>query len=100
MVESKLFLQIQSIKIMYPNEENMIVMPITKRIEIVIGIQVCLISWMKINFRENSGKKAFTANLRHQYRASQCGEHDCCANNRKNGDYFENPSLSHFMDEH
>ena len=83
---------------MYPNEENMIVVPITKGIEIVIGIQVCLISWMKIDFRENSGKKPFTANLRLQYRASQCGEHDCCANNRKNGDYYMHPCLSHLTD--
>ena len=39
----KHFLHIQSINIMYPNEENMIVVPITKKIEIIMSIQVCLI---------------------------------------------------------
>ena len=70
MVERKLFLLIQSINIMYPNKENMIVAPITKRMEIFMGIQVCLISWMHINYKENGGKKAFPANPKHQYRAS------------------------------
>ena len=44
-------------------------------------------------------KKAFPANQKVQYRVSKCGEHDCPANNKKNGDYYEYPSLSHFMDE-
>ena len=44
-------------------------------------------------------RKAFLANLKHQYHVSQNGEHDCGANNKKNGDYYGNPSLSHFMDE-
>ena len=44
-------------------------------------------------------RKAFLANPKHQYRVSQCGEHDCSAPNKKNGDYYENPSLTHFMDE-
>ena len=39
----KLFLQIESINTMYPNEENMIIVPITRRMEIVMSIQVCLI---------------------------------------------------------
>ena len=43
--------------------------------------------------------KAFVANPKHQYRASQWGEHDCSAHNEKNGDYNEYPSLSHFTDE-
>ena len=41
--KEKLFLQIQSINIMYPNENNIIVVPIIKKIEIITGIQVCLI---------------------------------------------------------
>ena len=39
------------------------------------------------------------ANSKHQYRMSQCGEHDYSANNKKNGDDYEYPSLSHFTDE-
>ena len=42
--------------------------------------------------------KAFLANPKHQYRESQCGEHDNCSNIKKNGDFYECPSLSHFFD--
>ena len=28
-------------------------------------------------------RKAFLANLKHQYYVSQCGEHDCSAHNKK-----------------
>ena len=45
-------------------------------------------------------RKAFLANLRHQYHVTSCGEHDCSAYNRRNGDYYEYRSLSHFMGEH
>ena len=45
-------------------------------------------------------RKAFLANPKHQYCVSLYGEHDCYAHNKKNGDYYEYPSLSHFMDEH
>ena len=44
-------------------------------------------------------RKAFLANPRRQYRVSQRGEHDCSANNEKNRDYNEYPSLSHFTNE-
>ena len=40
----KFFFQIQSINIMYPNKENMIVVPITKRMEIIMSTQVFFIS--------------------------------------------------------
>ena len=70
MVERKLYLPIKSINIDYPNVENMIAMPIAKRMEIVMGIQVCLISWMNFDYIENDGKKAFPANPKHQYRVS------------------------------
>ena len=40
----KVFLQIQSINIMYPNLENMIVVPIRRGMVIIMSIQVCLIS--------------------------------------------------------
>ena len=39
-----------------PNMENMIVVPITKRIEIIMIIHVRLISWMNTNYGENGGR--------------------------------------------
>ena len=75
------------------------VMPITKRIAINMSIQVCLILRVNFDHRENVGKKAFLANPKHQYSVSQCGEHDCPTNNKKNGDYYGYQSLSHFKDE-
>ena len=45
-------------------------------------------------------RKAFTANPKHQYHVSQCGEHDCSPINKKNVDYYGYPSLTHFEDEH
>ena len=71
MAERKLFLQIQSSNIMYPNVEHMIVMPITKRMEIVMSVQVCLISRINFDYKENGGRKAFLPNPKHQYHASQ-----------------------------
>ena len=44
-------------------------------------------------------RKAFLTNPKHQYRVSQCGENDCSANKKKNRDYNEYLSLSHFTDE-
>ena len=40
-------------------------------------------------------RKAFLTNPKHQDCLSQCGEHDCSANNKKNRDYYEYLSLSH-----
>ena len=45
-------------------------------------------------------RKAFLANPKHQYLVSQCGEHDCNANNTRNEDYYEYPTLSLITDEH
>ena len=55
---------------------------------------------MKINYKENGGKKAFLANPKHQYHVSQCGECDCSVCNEKNRDYYRYPSLTHFTDEY
>ena len=44
-------------------------------------------------------RKAFPSKSKHQYHVSKCGEHDYSANNKKNGDYFEYPCLSHLTDE-
>ena len=54
---------------------------------------------MNFDFKENGGKKAFLANAKHQYHVSQGGEHDCIASNKKNGDRYGYPNLSHFVDE-
>ena len=99
MVGRKLFLKIKSINIMYPNVENKIAEPMTKRMEIILSIQVYLISRINFDYKENGRKKAFLANLKHQYHVSQYGEQDYCANNEKNGDYCEYPRLSHFTNE-
>ena len=55
MAEKMLFLQIQSNNIVYPNKENMIAVPITKRMEIVMSIQLYLISQMNFDYKENGG---------------------------------------------
>ena len=67
MVERKTLPKIQSIKILYPNVENMIVVPITKRMDVVMSTQVCLISWINFDYKENE-RKAFLANPKHQSR--------------------------------
>ena len=54
----------KSINIVYPNEKNMIVVPIIKGMEIITSIQVCLISWMNSNYKENGGKKIFSCKSR------------------------------------
>ena len=43
--------------------------------------------------------KAFLANPKQQYHVPLWREHDYSAYNKKNGDYYEHPGLSHFMDE-
>ena len=55
---------------------------------------------MNFDYEKNSRKKAFLVISNHQYHISECGEHHYRANNEKNGDYYEYPSLSHFMGEH
>ena len=85
---------------MYPNEDKVIVMPITKRMEIIISIEVYLISLMNINYKENGGMKRFSYKSNAPISCILFGEHVCSANNKKNGDYYEHRSLSHFTDEH
>ena len=68
MVEKKAFL---ANPIVYPNAESMIVVLITKRMEIIMSIEVCLISRVNITYKENGGKKTFLANPKHQYHVSQ-----------------------------
>ena len=45
-------------------------------------------------------RNAFPVNLEHQYRVFERGEHDCSAHNKKNIDYYEYPSMTHFLDKH
>ena len=92
--------QTKASNIVYPNVENMIVVPITKRMEIVTSIQVCIISRMPLILRKMVERKAFLTNPKHQYLLSQCREDDCSANNKKNEHYSGFPSLSHSMNEH
>ena len=64
------------------------------------SIQVCHISWMNIDYMKNDGKKSFSCKSKDQYHVSQCGEHGYSAQSqKKNGHCYENPSLSHFIDE-
>ena len=62
-------------------------------------LDICLISRMTIKYKECGGKKSFLANPKRQYCVAQCGEHDFGANNKKNGDYYDNLNLSHYTDE-
>ena len=61
---------------MYPNDENMIVVPNNKKKGDYCE-HVCLISWMNIDYKENDEKKNFLANPKHQYHVSEYGGHGC-----------------------
>ena len=45
---------------MHPNVESMVLVTVTKKIEIIMIIQVYLISWMNFHYWENGGKKSFS----------------------------------------
>ena len=78
----------------------MIVVLITKRIGIIRSIQVCLISQVNISYKENGGEKNSSCKSRTPTSCIPMGEHDCSANNKKNGDSYEYPSLTYFIEEH
>ena len=67
-----------------------------KRIEIIISIQVYLISRITLIIMKMVKTKVVLANPTHQYHVSKYEEHDCYANNKKNGDRYGYPSLSYF----
>ena len=94
------FLQIQSINILHPNVEKMIVVPITNKLAIIMSVLVWLISQMNINCKENGGKQSFSCKSKASICVFHHGEHDCSLHNQKNGDYSGDPSLSQFTDEH
>ena len=58
------------------NEENMIVVPAAKKVEIVTSIQVCIISWMNFEYKENGGKNSFSYNSKASISCIQCGEYN------------------------
>ena len=68
MMERKLFLQIQSINIVYASVKNRIVVPLTNIAKITESTQDCIISWMNFDYKENGLKKSFSC--KHQYRVS------------------------------
>ena len=59
MAGRKSFLAKPKHQFMYPNVENMIAVPIPKTMDIITSIQVCHISWITINYKENGERKAF-----------------------------------------
>ena len=77
----------------------MIAVTITKRIKIIQSIQLCLISYMNINHKENGGKRTFSCKPKASILCIAMWRKDCSANNKKNGDYYEYPILSQFTDE-
>ena len=89
MAKKTLFLQMESIKFMCGNVENLVVVAIRKKMEIIMSIQVCFISKMNFDYTKNGGNKSFSCKSKDQYCVSQSGEHYCSTNNKKNGDYYE-----------
>ena len=67
--------------------------------EVIASIQVCIISWLNFDYKENGGQKVFLTHSEHQYHVSQYREKDCSAKSQKNEDYYENPSLAYFTEE-
>ena len=65
----KLFFGNQSTNIVYPNDENVFIVPNNKR----KGFKnaCCLISWMNFDSKENGGKKLFLTKPKHKYYAFQ-----------------------------
>ena len=76
---------------MYPNEKNMIIVPVTKRMEIIMGIQVFSFREWTLIISKMFERKAFLANPKHHYRVFQWEDHDCSASNKKNDDYYGYP---------
>ena len=82
MVGSEVFLMKQKHQFIYPNEENELVSPVIKKIEIIMWIRVYPI-W-NMNFNSKSGrKKSFLMKPKHQYHLFQSGECVCGAQSQK-----------------
>ena len=78
----------------------MIVVPITKRMDIIMSMQVCPISPININYEENNGEKLFLPNKNFNIIYPYMENMIVVPNHKKIGDYYENPSLTHFTDKH
>ena len=87
-------------------KENVFMMP-NHEMKRDCYVNPCLFQW-KMYFNSKKGnKRSFSYKTKssislipkHQYHVSQSVEHYCHANNKKNGDCYEHPSLSHFTDE-
>ena len=86
--------------IMYPNEKNTIVLPIKKEFRLLqVSKFVSFHGWTLI-MRKMLETEAFLANPKHRYHVSLWEEHDCTTHNKKNGHYYEYPSLAYSIDEH
>ena len=55
---------------------------------------------MNFNYKENGGKNRFSYKSKASISCIPMRTNDCSAHNKKNGDYYEHQSLSHFTDEH
>ena len=77
----------------------MVVMPTTKRMEIIMSIQVCLISQINFDYKENGRKKRFYGKSKASKSCILMLKHGCSAQNEKSRNYNEYPCFSHFMDE-
>ena len=66
--------------------------------EIIKSIEVCIISWMNFNYKENGLNFFFqiqSINIMYPNVENMI----VAPYHKKNGDYYENPSLTHFTDE-
>ena len=84
---------------MYPNEENIIIVPIAKRLDIITSIEVCLISQANINYKKNGGKESFSWKIQIIYIVYPNKVNMIVMpNNKKNRGYCRYPCLSNFSD--
>ena len=62
---------------------DLIVAPVPKRMEIIMSIRVCLISWVDINYQEYGEKKSFLYNSKASMLHSKWVERDCSAHKKR-----------------
>ena len=74
--------------------------PITKRVESIIRILVCLILWMNSDSSKLRERKAFHAKQSINIMYPNKENMFRLANHKTNGDYYKNPCLSYLMNEH
>ena len=89
-MEKKLFLEIWSINILYPNMENMIVVPNHKKEHGLLWESRFHLFHKWTMIIRKMVEKPFLSNPKHQYHVSQYGEHDYSVQSQKNIDYYGN----------